>query len=203
MSAFDIDQLVERAGRGDTSATEQLFANHRQQLRRMVSVRIDPRIAARVDPSDVVQDVLIEAARRLDQYARTREIAFYPWLRQLAWERLVQLHRHHIGRQKRSVTREEAMRISNRSAAQIVQKLLTADTNPSARMMRRETFDRASQALEKLPAGYREVLVLRHLEQLSIAEIAQILGVAEGTVKSRHYRAILQLQKQLADESWT
>lgn len=95
------------------------------------------------------------------------------------------------------------MRISNRSAAQIVQKLLTADTTPSARMMRRETFDRASQALEKLPAGYREVLVLRHLEQLSIAEIAQILGVAEGTVKSRHYRAILQLQKQLADESWT
>ncbi len=200
--SLDTDQLIERAGRGDASATQQLFARHRRQLKRMVSARIDPRLAARVDPSDVVQDALIEAARRLDEYLEKRDIAFYPWLRQLAWDRLIQLHRHHT-RQKRSIHREEKdeMRVSDHSVAQLVQQLVNNDTSPSRRAARRETFERARDALDQLPSAYREVLMLRHLEQLSIAETAAVLGVSEGTVKSRHFRAVSQLHQQLGDNS--
>src|SRR6516165_5011523 len=92
----DTDELLERAGSGDTTAREQLLIRHRARLRRMVAVRLDRRLAARVDPSDVVQETLAEAARNLADYLRERPIPFYPWLRRLAWERLVKLHRRHI-----------------------------------------------------------------------------------------------------------
>ena len=102
----DTDELVTLAGDGDRGARSALLARHRDRLRRMVSVRMDPRLAARVDPSDVVQDALAEAARRLDAYLAAPPLPFYPWLRQLAADRVVDAHRqHHAGR--RAVGREE------------------------------------------------------------------------------------------------
>ena len=96
----DTSALVERAGAGDGRAAEQLLARHRDRLRRMVAVRMDPRLAARLDPSDVVQEALMEASRRLAEYCRGRPVPFYPWLRRIAWERLVEMHRQFLASQR-------------------------------------------------------------------------------------------------------
>ncbi|HTK78727.1 MAG TPA: RNA polymerase subunit sigma, partial [Gemmataceae bacterium] len=88
----DSEELLRRAGGGDEPARQQLLARYRDRLRRMVAVHLDPRLAARLDPSDVVQDALLDAAGKLSHYLRTRPVPFYPWLRRLAWEHLVKLH---------------------------------------------------------------------------------------------------------------
>src|SRR5580700_2161836 len=98
---IETEALIERAQKGDASAKQLLLANHRDRLRRMVAVHIDRRLAARVDPSDVVQEALAEAARKLPDYLRHRPLPFYPWLRRLAWERLMKLHQRHIVAAKR------------------------------------------------------------------------------------------------------
>src|SRR5947199_6728907 len=103
----DTEELLARAGRGDSAAREQLLGRHRERLCRMVAVRLDRRLAARIDPSDVVQEALMEASRKLSNYLRQRPLPFYPWLRRLAWEHLVKLHQRHLAARKRSVTREE------------------------------------------------------------------------------------------------
>src|SRR5262245_15592899 len=106
MTMADTEHLLERAAAGDGAARAQLLQRHRRRLRRMVAVRFDPRLAARVDPSDVVQEALAEAAATLDGYLRERPLPFYPWLRQLAQRRLLDLHRRHVQARRRSVTRE-------------------------------------------------------------------------------------------------
>src|SRR4051794_39451684 len=105
--APDTEELLARAGRGDRSARGELLARHRARLERMVGFRLDRRLAARVDPSDVVQEALTEAAGRLSDYLRQRPLPFYPWLRQFAADRLVELRRQHLQAAKRSVLREE------------------------------------------------------------------------------------------------
>src|SRR3954454_18247692 len=104
---MDPDELLLRAGRGEDAARQRLLAVHRDRLRRMVAVRMERRLAARFDPSDVVQEGLAEPGQCLYDYFRARPMAFYPWLRHFAWERLVDLHRRHFQAQRRSVTREE------------------------------------------------------------------------------------------------
>jgi RNA polymerase sigma-70 factor (ECF subfamily) len=105
----DTEELIEQASRGDATALPHLLVRHRGRLRKMVAVRLDRRLAARVDPSDVVQEALAEATQHFAEYLRTRPLPFSAWLRQFAWQRLVKLHRHHIRAQKRSVSREEAL----------------------------------------------------------------------------------------------
>src|SRR5947209_17749496 len=103
----DTDVLLDRAASGDGAARQQLLERHRRRLRRMVAVRLDPRLAARVDPSDIVQEALGDADRRLDDYLRRRPVAFYPWLRRLTWDRLADAYRRHLRAGQRSVAREE------------------------------------------------------------------------------------------------
>src|SRR5215467_9832648 len=104
---IDADELIERAARGDDAARQQLLAGYRDRLKRMVAVHLDRRLAARVDPSDIVQEALLDAHRELSDYLERRPLPLYPWLRQLASERLAKWHRAHIRAQKRSVGREE------------------------------------------------------------------------------------------------
>src|SRR5439155_5624519 len=134
---------------------------HRERLRRMVAIRLDRRIWARFDPSDVVQEALAQAARRLPDYLERRPMAYYPWLRQFAWERLVQLHRHHIDARRRSVAREEPP-LPDASARLLAERLVASDTNASRRLIRAELRDRVRAALDDLPPRDREVLVLRY-----------------------------------------
>ncbi len=136
----DTDLLIERARGGDSAARQQLLVRHRDLLRRMVAVRMDRRLAARVDPSDVVQEVLADAAQELSDYLRRRPLPFYPWLRQLAWDRLVELHRRHVRAHKRSVTREETgvLDLPDESAVQLAARLLDTGSSPSERLLREE-----------------------------------------------------------------
>jgi RNA polymerase sigma-70 factor (ECF subfamily) len=103
----DTSGLVRKAVAGDGAAIEELFARHRAQLSRMIAVRLDPRLKGRLDPSDIVQDVLVEASQKMATELAGNSVEFYPWLRGLAWDRLCRLHRHHVATRKRSVAREE------------------------------------------------------------------------------------------------
>ena len=198
----DTDVLIDRARSGDSTARQQLLVRHRDRLRRMVAVRMDRRLAARIDPSDVVQEVLADAAQELSDYLRERPLPFYPWLRQLAWDRLVELHRRHVRARKRSVTREETgvLDLPDESAVQLAARLLDTGSSPSEKLLREELRGRVRAALALLPVRDREVLVLRHLEQLRTREIALIVGISEAAVKQRHVRALDRLQGLLRDE---
>jgi RNA polymerase sigma-70 factor, ECF subfamily len=190
--------LIERAECGEHAARQQLLERYRGYLRRMISVRLDRRLAARVDPSDVVQDTLIEAARRLDDYLRERPLPFYGWLRQLAGERLIDTHRRHVTSQRRTIAMEQkAPELPDASADKLIQKLLAADTSPSNHLIRKERHERLREALASLPQRDREVVVMRHLEQLSTAEIAAMLEISEPAVKSRLLRALIRLRDQI------
>jgi RNA polymerase sigma-70 factor (ECF subfamily) len=195
----DTDQLLDRASRGDGHARQQLLARHRARLRAMVAARLDRRLAARLDPSDVVQEALAEAARRLDDYLRQRPLPFYPWLRQLAWDRLVKEHRAHLGRAKRSVCREEpgALGLPEESVAELARRLASSATSPSRHALRAELRGRVRAALALLGEADREVLVLRYLEGLPLREVAAVLGVSEPAVKMRHFRALERLRALL------
>ena len=188
----DTDELLRRTGAGDRDARGELLQRHRQRLRRMIALRIDPRLAARVDPSDVVQDVLAEADRRLDRYVHKRPLPFYPWLRQLAWDRLADQHRRHVRAGRRSVKREEGApwALSDASAAELAQRLLAPGDSPSAGVQREEVRDRVRAALAALAEQDREVLVLRYLEELSAHEVGAVLGIAEAAAKKRALRAL-------------
>jgi RNA polymerase sigma-70 factor (ECF subfamily) len=195
----DSEELIARAGGGDSSARDQLLLRHRDRLCRMVAVHLDRRLAARVDPSDVVQEALLDAARKLPAYLRQRPLPFYPWLRRLAWEHLVRLHQRHLHASKRSALREEqrGLGLSDESALALAQRLVAPGTSPSNRLVREELRGRVRAALAQLPEGDREVLVMCYLEQMSMGEIAAVLGVNEGAVKMRHTRALKRLCGQL------
>jgi RNA polymerase sigma-70 factor (ECF subfamily) len=152
-SDSDERELLQAAASGDSDAGQRLLAQHRGLLRQMVAVYLDHRLAARIDPSDVVQEALADAARGLSGYLRERPLPFYSWLRQFAWQRLLQLHRHHIRAQRRSVDREVPWDIAlpDRSADALANRLLANGTSPSRRMMRDELRRRVQAAMDRLP----------------------------------------------------
>jgi len=197
----DTDHLLRQAAAGDDTARGRLLDRHRDRLKRMVAVRADPRLAARVDPSDVVQEALTDTAGKLDRYLRTRPLPFYQWLRQLALERLANLHRRHVQAGRRSVTREQArMDLSSRSAVELAERLFARQSGPGSRLRRQELQTRVRTALAALRDADREVLVLRHLEGLSAKEIAAVMGLSEGAVNTRHVRALQRLRDLLGPE---
>jgi RNA polymerase sigma-70 factor, ECF subfamily len=200
--AEDTDELLCRAAAGSQEAIADLLQKHRPRLRLMVSVRLDPRLNARVDPSDVVQESLAEAARQLPAYLKDRPLPFYPWLRQLTWTRLTKLHQRHIQVQKRTVKREigDELPLSDHSALQLAEQLYAAGASPSEALLQKEMRERVRDALNHLAARDREVLVLWYLEQLTAAEIAPILNLTESGVKSRHRRALQRLMVQLSHD---
>ena len=166
------------------------------------AVRLDPQMRARVDPSDVVQEALVEAFRKLPNYLRQRPLPFYPWLRRIAWERLVKLNDRHVQAQKRSVRREARwqMQLPDQSVMQLAQRIVTSATSPSQQVIRKEVRERVRAALNGMQPYDREVLVLWYLEQLSTADIAVILELTESGVKSRHRRSLIRLTGLLSEE---
>jgi RNA polymerase sigma-70 factor (ECF subfamily) len=202
-AAPDTDELLERSAHGDRAARDELLVRHRKRLRQAVAYRLDRRLAARVDPSDVVQDVLAEAARKLPDYLRDRPLPFYPWLRQMALERLVTLYRRHVRAERRSVRREEPglLPLPDESADELADRLVASASSPSQRVIQHEARERVRAALDRLAPADREVLELRHLEQRSVAETAAVLGISAGATKTRHLRAVQRLRALLEGPS--
>ncbi len=198
----DSDELLNLAARGDRSATHQLFARHRARLRRMVAARLNPQLASRIDPSDIVQESLADAAQNLPDYLARRPIPFYPWLRQFAWERLIRAYRKHVLAQRRSVRREQNLDVllSDESAAVLADRFLAADTNPADVLAKSERRRSVHEFLAKLPPDDRELIVLRFIEQLSPAEVAVALEISEAAVKMRQLRIIRRLRDEMENE---
>lgn len=196
----DTDQLLIAVRGGDRSARGRLLERHRRRLRRMVTVRLDRRVAARVDPSDVVQDALADADQRLDKYLSSPRIPFYPWLRRLAWDRLNDVYRRHRRASQRTVHREEPP-LPDASGLALAERLFAQSADqPSAGLSREERQSQVRNAIDKLRDRDREVLVLRHLEDLSTADTAAVLGISEGAVKVRLLRAVQRLRELLEEE---
>jgi len=196
----DPDTLLRRAGQGDAQAQAEVYAASQQRLRQMVLVRMDQRLRARIDPSDVVQEAFMEAFQQLPEYLVEQPLPFYPWLRQIAWNRLVDLHRRHLMARKRSVNREEHLpELADASVAALAERLASPGTSPSGQMTRQEVRARVRAALLQLKESDRELLLLRYVEQLSTSEISAVLGIREGAVKVRHFRALERLRGLLDD----
>jgi RNA polymerase sigma-70 factor (ECF subfamily) len=197
----DTDHLLQRVRRGDASAEGQLLQRHRQRLRQMISLRMDRRLQARLDPSDVLQDALAEAAGKLADYARHRPLPFYPWLRQITLEHVVRLHRRHVKAGRRSVIREDVgLLLTDESALELAERLASRSNSPSNRVRHDEERARVQAALIRLADRDREVLVLRYLEHLTTNEIGAVLGLAESGVKTRQLRALRRLRDLLGDD---
>jgi RNA polymerase sigma-70 factor (ECF subfamily) len=193
--------LIRRAVEEDQSALRELFGRYHQRLRRMIAVRLDPALAARVDPSDVVQDSLMEATRKLPDYCSKPSIPFYPWLRKIAWERLVHIHIRHLAAQRRSVRREAHWEpeLSDASVLEFADQFAASQTSPSRGLVRKELESRVRDALDELEANDREILVLRYLEGLSIEEIAAILEISTAAASMRQLRALERMRGLMAD----
>jgi RNA polymerase sigma-70 factor, ECF subfamily len=198
----DTEHLLKEAAAGDTAAIERLLERHRARLRRMVALRLDDRLASRVDASDVVQEALSDAARKLADYARDRPLPFYPWLHRLAAERLAAVYRRHWRSKARSVAREEAAAFAwpDSSAQLMVDGLVASDTAPSHALLREEQRQHVHAALRKMAPIDREILMMHYLEELNFPEIAAILDIGEGAAKMRHLRALRRIRALMASD---
>ena len=197
----DSYDLLTHAAKGDKEALRLLFDGHRERLKRMVALRLDPRLSARIDPSDVVQEALIDASKKLNNYVRDRPLPFYPWLHCLTAERLAIIHRQHVKTQAMSVAREKprVSNVDNRSTELLVDRLTSNEPTPGTSLVRDEQRLRVHAALEGLKEKDRDLLLMRYLEDLSFPEIAAILEIGEGAAKMRHLRALQLLREAIGD----
>jgi RNA polymerase sigma-70 factor (ECF subfamily) len=197
----DTDQLLDRTATGDNTAAQELVARCRPRLRRMVAVHLDRRLSSRVDPSDVVQEALAEAFQRLPEYSQARTISFYPWLRRIAWQRLVKLRRAHLTAARRTVRREEDvdMPLPDESVAQLAEQLAGSGTEPGQRLVQQEIRERVRTAIDELRPPDRELLVMRYLEHMSLKEISEAIDITMSAARKRHTRALERLEHLLRD----
>jgi RNA polymerase sigma-70 factor (ECF subfamily) len=187
-AAESLEPLLRRAAAGDGPALADLFERHRGRLEAMVRLRLDRRLQGRLDPADVLQEAFLEYARRFADYAARPALPFYLWLRLLTGQKLADLHRQHLGAKMRNAAQEVSL------AEQLLGRLTTA----SRAAIRAETQIRVQEALNAMDPMDREVLVLRHFEQLSNEETAQVLGIKPSAASNRHIRALKRLREILA-----
>jgi RNA polymerase sigma-70 factor (ECF subfamily) len=200
MESLDTDEtsrLLELARSGQRGAIDLLLKRHRPFLRRMVELRLDPRLRARVDPSDIVQEAQWEAGRRLEAYLRQPALPFRLWLRQLAYNHLLKACRRHLGTSRRAVGRE--VPLPDRSSLLLGQQLLAAAPSPSQHLAQRELARRVREAVARLAESDQEVVVLRVFEGLSNQETAQVLDIRPDAASQRYGRALLRLRQHLMD----
>jgi RNA polymerase sigma-70 factor, ECF subfamily len=192
---------LERLRNGEQSALGELFATHRDRLRRMVKLRMDWRLQSRVDASDVLQEAFMDAAARLDGYLRDPRGPVFLWLRLIVCERLTNLHRRHLGTHMRNAGREVSLQrgaMPAASSAALASMLLGRLTSPTKAAVRAERLKRIQEALNTMDAADREILALRHFELLSRIEVAQVLGINEEAGSKRYLRALKRLKVILA-----
>jgi RNA polymerase sigma-70 factor (ECF subfamily) len=197
----ETNRLLRRAAAGDRDSWGALLTRHEGRLRRMIAFRLDQRLQGRLDPSDVLQEVYLEAAQHLDDYVRQPALPFFLWLRGIAGHKLLALHRHHLGTQMRDADREVALyrgTFPATSSAALAAQLLGQATRPSEAAIRAEVKIRLQEALNSMDPLDREVLALRHFEQLSLAEVARVLDIKEKAAGKRYLRALKRLKDILA-----
>ncbi len=201
-------ELLNQARQGEPEAVDRLLARHRAALRRIVDLRLDPALARRVDASDIVQDALLEASRRLKDYLQTSSpsppMPFHLWLRQIALDRIIDAHRRHRQAQRRSIERERPMQgaaLADRSSIELAAQLVDPRVTPAAAAVRAELKRRFDAAVARLDSADQEIIVLRHFEQLSNQDAAAVLGLSGPAAGMRYLRALRKLRKLLDGEA--
>jgi RNA polymerase sigma-70 factor (ECF subfamily) len=191
------DDLLARAKTGDAVALGALFAHYRDRLRKMVRLRLDRRVAGRLDPSDVLQEAYLDVARRFKEYAAAPAVPFYIWLRALTGQRMVDLHRRHLGSKMRDVGQEVSLyrgAFPQASSASLALQLLGGLTSPTQAAIRAELQLQLQEALNSMDPMDREVVVLRHFEELNNVETATVLGIEPAAASKRYIRAVRRLK---------
>ena len=191
------DALIKRAGQNDQDAVNDLFEMHRERLRRMVRVRLNPRISARVDDADVVQEAFAEAAGRLREYLREPRTPFFLWLRKITSHKLIDIHRRHLGAEARNAELEiplHGKRLPPTSSISLAAQLLGKLTSPTQAAVRSEAKRALQDALQLMDPIDREILSLRHFEFLSNKEAAEELEMETSAASKRYLRALTRLQ---------
>jgi RNA polymerase sigma-70 factor (ECF subfamily) len=198
------DDLLRRARAGDPRALAALFDRYKGRLRHMVRLRLDRRLAGRVDTSDVLQEAYLEADRRFAEYLRNPAIPVFLWLRLVTGQKLTDLHRHHLGARMRDAGLEVSLHrgpLPQADSVSLAELLLGRLTSPTQAAQRAEMQMRLQEALNRMDPIDREVLVLRHFEELTNAETAQALGLEKTAASNRYIRALKRLKAVLGDPS--
>jgi RNA polymerase sigma-70 factor, ECF subfamily len=199
--AGQIDALLERAARGDEHALGELFARYRDRMKRMVNLRLDRRLSGRIDPSDVVQEAFLEARKRLPELAQKRELPVLLWLRLVTGQKLIDLHRAHLGAKMRDAGMEVSLyrgALPEASSVMLAGQLLGKLTTASHAAIRAEVRLQVQAALNSLAPLDREVLALRHFEQLNNEETALVLGIKKSAASNRYVRSLARLKEILS-----
>ena len=200
-SSNETEDLLRRAEAGDQRALAELFEQHRERLRQMVRLRMDRRLQGRIDPSDVLQEAYLDFARRLPEYFKQPKMPFFLWLRFLTAQRLIDLHRQHLGAAIGDVGQEVSLYrgpLPQASSVSLAAQLLGRLTTASQAAIRAETQIRVQEALNRMDPIDREVLALRHFEMLSNEETAQVLGLKKAAASNRYIRALKRMKAILS-----
>ncbi|MHB1034629.1 MAG: sigma-70 family RNA polymerase sigma factor [Pirellulales bacterium] len=193
------DELTDRFTSGGEAALSKLFAEHRDRLWRMVNFRMDRRLLARVDADDVLQEAYLAAAARLEHYQSGSSP--FVWLRMIVMQTLIDVHRHHLGAQMRDADREVGLpgcRYPQSTTASLAAQFVGRFTSPSQAAARAEMFGKVQDAIATMEALDQEILALRHFEELSNGEVAEVLGIQQKAASIRYVRAIKRLRVALA-----
>jgi RNA polymerase sigma-70 factor, ECF subfamily len=196
----DTQQLLDSVREGDADAVNRLLGRHRDAVRRMIDLRMDPMLERRVDASDIVQEVLVEANRRLSDYLADPVMPFHLWLRQMAKDRLIDAHRRHRVAARRSMDREQPLAAavkSQESTLDLAAQLQDQQLTPAAAATWHELQRRFEQACEQLDPQDQEIVIMRHFEKLDNSEVALALGLSAQAASMRHLRAMRRLRKFL------
>jgi RNA polymerase sigma-70 factor, ECF subfamily len=191
--------LLRRFQAGENAAWGELLMRHQERLRRMIRLRMDPRVAARVDTADVMQESFLQATLRRDEFFRKSQLPFFVWLRLLTVQKLAEMHRHHLGVQSRDAARDVSLfaRPSWNDSVELAELVSANLTSPSEHASRQELVLLLQSLLAGLDPNDQEIIALRNFEQLSNAEAAHVLGIGESACSSRYVRALSRLTKSL------
>jgi RNA polymerase sigma-70 factor (ECF subfamily) len=194
------DRLIERAASGDAAALAELFGRYRKRLRAMVRLRMDRRLQGRLDPSDVLQEAYLDVVQQLPVYRARPDMPFYLWLRLTTGQRLLRLHRQHLGTAGRDAGRELSLHrgaLPQASSVSLAAQLMGRMTSASKAVERAEIQLKLQAALNGMDAMDREIIALRHFEELSNVEAAQVLGLEPPAASKRYIRALKRLHEIL------
>jgi RNA polymerase sigma-70 factor (ECF subfamily) len=200
--AVEIEALLERLRGGEQGALGELFSKYQPQLRRMVELRLDRRLGGRVAASDVLQEAYIDAAERWRHYFEKAGMSFYVWLRLIVNQSLVDVHRRHLGAKMRAAGMEVPVAggaVSGCESACLAREFVARLESPSATVRQAELLGHAEAALEGMDPIDREILTLRHFEELTNNEVAELLGLAKAAASNRYVRALGRLKEALAE----
>ncbi len=196
------ETLLDGARAGDSDAVNKLLEKHRRSVRRLVEMRLDRKVQQRVDVSDVVQDVMVEASGRLEKYLDDPVMAFHLWIRQIAWDRIIDTYRRHRVSAKRNMDREQPIAVpagSDQSTMELAVQLRDPALTPAAAATQREIASKVEGVIELLNEQDREIILMRHYEHLSNLEIAEVLKLNPPAASMRYLRALRRLRQLLAE----